>query len=87
MIKLEIKAWDHNKAWTDWSGQAKRQFVNRMRELSNVDNTEIKRLARKVLDKEKMEFTLDRISETEKAASIRHLLESLGATVEVKNEP
>jgi len=87
MIKIEIKTWDRDKAWTDWSGQAKRQFVNRMRELSNVDNTEIKRLARKVFEKEKMEFTLDRISQPEKADSIRHLLESLGAIVEIKKGP
>ena len=87
MIKIEIKGWDSNKSWTNWSGQAKRQFIHRMRELSNADHTEIKRLARRVLDKETMEFKLDRISRSEDAESIKHLLESLGATVEVNNDP
>jgi hypothetical protein len=85
MVRIKIKTWDTAKAWTNWSGQAKRQFVNRTRVLSSADRTELKRLARKVLNRETVEFSLDRISDLDKAEPLVHLLESLGAMVEVQS--
>jgi len=86
MIKIEITNWDNNKSWAGWSDKKKR-FVHLVQERSNMNNTEIKRLVRSVLNKETFVFTLDRISKPEEAVSIRHFLESSGASVEVQKEP
>lgn len=83
MITVIIKQWDKSKSWTNWGGHEKDQLISRVRERSSISNTELKRLAKDVLDRNVYVISLDLINDKMDAECIRHLLESIGAKVEV----
>ncbi len=78
MIKIVIKGWNDANAWTDWGGSVRKQLLNRLRVDKNISDTELKRLVRRILDRECFQFEIgDRVS----GEGIRHVLESIGAEV------
>ena len=82
MIKVIIKDWDETKAWTSWGDHERAQFRSRIKELSSLSNTEIKRLSRSIFKGCTKKFVLDKIDSKDKAESLRHLFESMGANIE-----
>lgn len=82
MIKAIIKDWDETKAWASWGDRERSQFRSRVKELSSLSNTEIKRLSRSIFNGSTKEFILDKIDTMEQAESLRHLFESIGADIE-----
>jgi len=75
--------WNEGDGWTTWSGQYKQQFVSGAKEYTSMSNTELKRLSRMVFEKEVHLIELDKIDSELKASGLCHLLESMGAKVEV----
>jgi hypothetical protein len=55
--------------------------VDSLEQCTNLRGAELKRLARRLLNKEIMEFG---ISSSVEAAHAAHVLESLGATIEIR---
>ncbi len=82
MIKAIIKDWDETKAWASWGDHERAMFRSRVKQLSSLSNTEIKRLSRSIFSGDTKEFILDKIDSRDKAESLRHLFESLGADIE-----
>ena len=83
MPQVRILSWSDERAWTDWSGHAKAQLAGRLRAaLPNMPALELKRLTRHVLKRECLVIPLPANAY---AASIRHLLESIGAEVQIED--
>ena len=83
MINIRILSWSEENSWTTWGGQYKQQFVNRAREYTSMSNTDLKRLSRMVFEKEVHIIELDKTDSKLEASGVSHLLESMGAKVEV----
>ena len=83
MVTVIIKEWNESKSWANWGGHEKDQFISRVRERSSITNTELKRLAKGVLDKSINIIKLDLITDKMEAECVRHLLESIGAEIEI----
>ena len=83
MVTVIIREWNKSSSWTDWGGHEKDQFLSRVRERTSISNTDLKRLARDVLNRKTDTIKLDLIESKNDAEPVRHLLESLGATVEI----
>jgi hypothetical protein len=80
-IKITVLSWDANRSWTDWDGKARYQLVPRLVEFGQQPRLEAKRLARRIMARELVSLTLPSDKGVE---GIRHVLESLGAEVEIK---
>jgi hypothetical protein len=82
MVTILIQDWSAERAWTDWSGQARHQLVQRLKAACPaLGVTDRKRLARAVLKRQVFSIELPSVRN---AAGIRHVLESLGASVTIE---
>ena len=82
MVTISIQDWNTERAWADWSGQAKHQLVQRLKEACpTIRVTARKRLASAILKREVCNIQLPGIRG---ASGIRHVLESLGASVVIE---
>lgn len=82
MLKIKIIDWDKSQSWAKWPDY-KRQFINRVQEHTNMTNTDIKRLAKIVFSEGPSEIKLNKISKANEASGICHILESMGAILEI----
>ena len=86
MIHIKISHWVEDGEWSTtppWANQHKKQFVNRAREYTSMSNTELKRLSRRVFDKETYIIELDKAVTELEATGVCHVLETMGAKFEV----
>ncbi len=75
-------AWDENKRWSGPGAWNRSTLVDSLARCTALHGTELKRLARRLLSKELIEFDIANASEATHAA---HILESLGAKIEIRD--
>jgi hypothetical protein len=80
---IRISGWDSDRAWTNWSGTQRTALTGRLADLADLNCSEVKRLARRILDRKCFEIHLAKAPDRFAAESVRHLLEALGAEVVV----
>jgi hypothetical protein len=80
-VTVEIAQWTEGPAWNAWSVQAKTHLVDLLKPACpTLPHTEIKRLARSILGRERSSFEL---ADEKTAHSVVSFLQGLGATVAV----
>jgi hypothetical protein len=85
MVVLRILSWDSSRSWTSWGPAVRSDLEGRLKSVLGLSPLEIKRLARQVLDREVTELLLDQAPDALGAEPVRHILEALGAEVEIGN--
>jgi hypothetical protein len=78
---IAVVAWDEQKRWVGPGAWSRSTFVDSLGRCTSLRGAELKRLARRLLSQELMEFD---ISSPEEAAHAAHILESLGASIEIR---
>jgi hypothetical protein len=78
-----VVAWDEQKRWVGPGAWNRSTLVDSLSQCTNLRDVELKRLARRLLSRELIEFP---ISNSEWASHAAHVLESLGATVEIREK-
>jgi hypothetical protein len=76
-----VRAWDPKMRWVGPGAWGRRPLTDALLRCTTLQDTEAKRLTRRLLNRELIEFS---IADREKAQYVAHILESLGATVEVR---
>jgi hypothetical protein len=82
METLVVESWNAEMAWDSDGSWSRSNLEDRLRACTRFQPTELKRLARKLLAREPVEFS---ITGREIAESAAHILESMGATVRFRS--
>src|SRR3954469_25930342 len=83
LVVVRIINWDSDRTWTNWSGTQRTDLAARLSDLVDVSWSEVKRLARRILDRDCFDIPLAKAPDRFAAEGVRHLLEALGAEVVV----
>ena len=83
MSVFAVVTWDERKRWVGPGAWSRSTLVDSLGRCTNLRGAELKRLARRLMNKEIMEFG---ISSSTEAAHAAHILESLGAAIEIHEE-
>jgi len=81
MSVFAVVAWDERKRWVGPGAWGRATLVDSLGRCTSLGGVELKRLARRLLNHETVEFS---VSGSEQAAHVAHILESLGATIEIR---
>jgi hypothetical protein len=85
MTTLRIDKWNEGFLWTAWSAHPKSHLADLLKlALPSLGQTERKRLAKSILQKECKSIELE---DSSNAYALVSFLQGLGATVEVTGEP
>jgi hypothetical protein len=81
MGTFAVTAWDPKMRWVGPGAWGRRPLTDALIRCTTLQKTDAKRLARRLLSRELTEFT---IADLEKAKYVAHILESLGAKIEIR---
>jgi hypothetical protein len=81
MDTFAVTAWDPKMRWVGPGAWGRRPLTDALIRCTTLQSTDAKRLARRLLGREPLEFA---IADLEKAKYVAHILESLGAKIEVR---
>jgi hypothetical protein len=81
MSVFAVVGWDERKRWVGPGAWSRSTLVDSLGRCTSFRGAELKRLARRLLDQEIMEFSVSGVAE---AHHVLHILESLGATIEFR---
>ena len=84
MGSFAVTGWDSKMRWVGPGAWGRRPLTNALILCTTLQNTDAKRLARRLLSRELTEFE---IADLEKAKYVAHILESLGARIEIRPNP
>jgi hypothetical protein len=76
-----VTAWDPKMRWVGPGAWGRRPLTDALIRCTTLQSTDAKRLARRLLGRELLEFA---IADLEKAKYVAHILESLGAKIEIR---
>ena len=74
-------AYDENKRWVGPGAWSRSTLADSLGRCTTLSGVELKRLARRLLDHDVLEFNVLGSAE---AVHVAHILESLGATIEIR---
>jgi hypothetical protein len=80
---FSVLAWNQDARWVGPGAWSRKQLTNALLDCTGLQITEAKRLTRRLMNKELLEFPI--VSATE-AGHLLHILESQGARVEVRRD-
>jgi hypothetical protein len=78
MVMLVVNGWDEAKRWVGSNAWPRSSLIDSLERCVNMPTTDIKRIVRSLLKREKMQIP---IRNRETAAHALHILESQGAMV------
>ena len=81
MGTFAVTGWDSKKRWVGPGAWGRRPLTDALIRCTTLQNADAKRLARRLLSRELMEFA---IADLEKAKHVAHILESLGGKIEIR---
>jgi hypothetical protein len=83
VVSIRIVDWNGETAWTTFAGYHPRDLERRLMRLTGQGRGEVKRLARRLKNRECFALPLPQAADRFGAESFRSLLESFGAVVKV----
>jgi hypothetical protein len=85
MVSLHVKGWDDTKAWATFTGYHPKDLERRLTLLTGRRRDQVKNWVRQLKRRECITLPLAKAEDELRASSLRSLLESVGAVVEVTN--
>jgi len=85
MVSLHVKGWDDAKAWTTFTGHHPKDLERRLVSLTGQRRDRVKNWVRQLKRRECITLPLAKAENELHASSLRSLLESVGAVVEITN--
>jgi hypothetical protein len=85
VVSLRITAWDEEGSWSTFSAHHPRDLERRLVRLTGHGRGEVKRLVRRLKCRECFTLPLPSAADRFAAQTLRSLLESVGAIVEVND--
>jgi hypothetical protein len=82
MELFAVTGWNPEMRWVGPGAWGRRPLTDALIRCTALQGTDAKRLARRILSKELVEFA---IVDREKAKYLAHILESLGAKIEIRS--
>jgi hypothetical protein len=81
VVVLRIVRWNENAAWVDWPEYYRTNLEWRLARITAMDKFEIKRLARRIRNRECVEIPMNEGIDALDAESLRSFLEGVGAEI------
>jgi hypothetical protein len=81
MSVFAVVNWDEQRRWVGPGAWSRSALVDSLGRCTSLSGVEVKRLARRLFNREILEFS---VSGPAEAAHAAHILESLGATIAIR---
>jgi hypothetical protein len=81
VVVLRIVRWNPDCAWVDWPEYYRTHLQWRLARLTDLDKASIKRLARRICDRECAEISISEAADELDSNSLRSFLEAVGAEI------